>query len=233
MSVFLTDNRRGMEVTKNSHGSEQEIKLTCNSCVRGRKSSSITWTLNGKKVNDDIHVKKLKNVYFVKDNPQYYGLWKCSNANCPIQSDGYCLEKESRVSERSETEEMPWSTPAPLDTGKKLMIQIIVGCVIGIIALLGMVVTIFVLWQKLLSRRTSPSKSAKEPKSQVIQNSFDLEKPLENQGKEKDVEMNEGAEGIQYSVLQLKEPEQCQSQRKEGTPAIIYAEMPTGNCSKS
>ncbi|KAM3848076.1 uncharacterized protein M6D78_004702 [Vipera latastei] len=233
-----SDNRRGMKVypLKNSHGSKQRVKLTCNSCddqleAQTQDSSTIVWTLNGKKTSNHISVK-LRVTITVKDSPQNYGLWQCSNPRCLTQFDGYCLEDEFRVSERLESEEMPWSTPAPLGT-KKFKILVIGGSVIGFITLLWMGVAIFVLWEKLQSRRISPSKTAKEAKSQGIQDSVGVEKPLKNQGKEKDVEMNEGAEEIQYSVLEFKETEQCQSQRKEGTPATIYAEMLASNCSES
>ncbi|XP_039213116.1 uncharacterized protein LOC120314267 isoform X2 [Crotalus tigris] len=234
----LQDNRRGMKVNplKNSHGSKR-VKLTCNSCdgqleAQTQDSSTIVWTLNGKKASNHISVD-LRITITVQDSPQNYGLWQCSNPRCRTQFDGYCLEDEFRISERLESEETPWSTPAPLDTKKKFKILVIGGCVIGFITLLWMGVAIFVLWEKLQSRRISPSKTAKEPKSQGIQNSLGVEKPLKDQGKEKDVEMNEEAEEIQYSVLEFKETEQCQSRKKEGIPATIYAEMLASNCSES
>ncbi|XP_034277636.2 uncharacterized protein LOC117668056 isoform X2 [Pantherophis guttatus] len=227
--VVKSDNRHGMTVSppEKSQRSKRLVKLTCNLCDDNMKgqihgSSTIAWTINGQESSKHIF-KPLRTAILVEDSPPNYGLWKCSNSRCPTQSDGYCFEDEVRISERTEMEEMFWSTPAPFYKEKKFMIQVIGGCVIGIFVLLWMGVTIFVLREKLPSRRTSPSKIAKEPKSQVIQNSVGIEKPLKNQ--EKDVEMNEGGEGIQYSVLQFKEPEQCQSQKKEGTPAIIYAEM--------
>ncbi|XP_058027856.1 uncharacterized protein LOC131192604 isoform X2 [Ahaetulla prasina] len=233
----LQDNRHGMTASlpEKSQKRKQLVKLTCNLCYdntedQSQESSTIAWTINGKNASNHIF-KNLRTAILVEDSPPNYGLWKCSNSRCPTQSDGYCLEDEFRISERSETEEMLWSTPAPYYNAKKFMIQVIVGCVVGIIALLWMGVAIFVLREKLRSRRTSSSKIAKEPKSQVIQNSVGMENPLKNP--EKDVEMNEGAEGIQYSVLQFKEPEQCQSQKKERTPATIYAEMLSSNCSKS
>ncbi|XP_070591761.1 uncharacterized protein [Erythrolamprus reginae] len=238
--VVKSDNQHGMTIDhheKDNKGRKQ-IKLTCNSCGgntednmkdKTHKTSTIAWTLNGKEISNDV-IRKVRTIIIVEHLPRYYGLWKCSNARCPTQSDGYCLEDESRISEGSKMEEMLCSTPTPPDTDKKFMIQVIAGCVIGIIAFLCIGVTIFVLREKLRSRRTSPSKTASKPKSQVIQNSVGIEKPSKDE--EKDVEMNEGAEGIHYSVLQLKEPERCQSQ-EEGTPAIIYSEMLASDCSKS
>ncbi|XP_026541226.1 uncharacterized protein LOC113423873 [Notechis scutatus] len=239
MLVFLTDNQQGMTVAplKKSHRRKQSVKLICNSCADNMdgqtyESSRIIWTINGKTAsNHGSLLRLLRNAIIVEDSPPNYGLWKCSSPRCLTQSDGYCLEEEFRISDRSETEEMPWSTPVPFYKEKKFKLQVIAGCMIGIIALLSMGVTIFVFREKLPSWRTSPSKIEKEPKSQAIQNSIGTEKPLKNQ--EKDVEMNEGAEGIQYSVLQFKEPERCRSQTKEETPAIIYAEMLSSNCPKS
>lgn len=119
MLVFLIDNRHGMTVSRpgKSRGSKQLVKLTCNLCDDNRKgqthgSSTIAWTINGQDSSKHIF-KPLRIAIIVEDSPTNYGLWKCSNSRCPTQSDGYCFEDESRISERTETEEMFWSTPAP------------------------------------------------------------------------------------------------------------------------
>ncbi|KAM6472699.1 uncharacterized protein PHA67_005771 [Liasis olivaceus] len=231
-----SDDQSGMKVetSKDSQKGKERVTLICQSCkksaARTDESTITTWTLNGKKASV---FRELKNRIIVEKSPQNDGLWKCRHPTCPMEFDGYCLENKFRTSKKPEIEETSGTTSTPLNTTKEFNIQIIGGSVIGLLTVLWIGGIIFALWKKLQARRISSSKTAKESKSQEIQNSVGVEQHPKKQGKEKDVEMDEGAEGIQYSVLQFKELEQCQGQKDKGVPAVIYAETLASNCSRS
>ncbi|KAG8127720.1 hypothetical protein E2320_014692, partial [Naja naja] len=111
-SSFLSVMGMTVDPPEKSHRRKQSVKLICNSCDdnmdgQTHESSRIIWTINRKNAsNHGSLIRLLRTTIIVEDSPSNYGLWKCSNPRCLTQSDGYCLEDEFRISEKSETDEM-------------------------------------------------------------------------------------------------------------------------------